>query len=341
MDLGSDSHTDSAEPSNDKKSTGGQLSIKLLEDLPNELASQLLNAGFGSLKDIVIDGPNALSTRSGISKDDSLFIYNQAISFLESIGIVEKRFVRATALYDRRKKISKISTGSKNFDNLLGGGIEANAITEVYGEFGTGKTQLCHTVCVTVQLDQNHGGLNGGALYIDTENTFRPERIAAISSLRNQDPSVILDNIIVAKAFSSSHLELILSESSKIIDSHNIKLIILDSAIALYRSEFLGLSSLAIRQQRLNKLIHTLMRIAQTHQIVVLVTNQVQSTPDTGFGNISFKAAGGNVFAHSSTYRVFLRKSNRNRIARMVDSPNHPESEIIFTVDESGVIDPA
>lgn len=341
MDLGSDSHTDSAEPSNDKKSTGGQLSIKLLEDLPNELASQLLNAGFGSLKDIVIDGPNALSTRSGISKDDSLFIYNQAISFLESIGIVEKRFVRATALYDRRKKISKISTGSKNFDNLLGGGIEANAITEVYGEFGTGKTQLCHTVCVTVQLDQNHGGLNGGALYIDTENTFRPERIAAISSLRNQDPSVILDNIIVAKAFSSSHLELILSESSKIIDSHNIKLIILDSAIALYRSEFLGLSSLAIRQQRLNKLIHTLMRIAQTHQIVVLVTNQVQSTPDTGFGNISFKAAGGNIFAHSSTYRVFLRKSNRNRIARMVDSPNHPESEIIFTVDESGVIDPA
>ncbi|HET6590929.1 MAG TPA: DNA repair and recombination protein RadA [Candidatus Nitrosocosmicus sp.] len=341
MDLGSDSHTDSAEPSNDKKSTGGQLSIKLLEDLPNELASQLLNAGFGSLKDIVIDGPNALSTRSGISKDDSLFIYNQAISFLESIGIVEKRFVRATALYDRRKKISKISTGSKNFDNLLGGGIEANAITEVYGEFGTGKTQLCHTVCVTVQLDQNHGGLNSGALYIDTENTFRPERIAAISSLRNQDPSVILDNIIVAKAFSSSHLELILSESSKIIDSHNIKLIILDSAIALYRSEFLGLSSLAIRQQRLNKLIHTLMRIAQTHQIVVLVTNQVQSTPDTGFGNISFKAAGGNVFAHSSTYRVFLRKSNRNRIARMVDSPNHPESEIVFTVDESGVIDPA
>lgn len=341
MDLGSDSHTDSAEPSNDKKSTGGQLSIKLLEDLPNELASQLLNAGFGSLKDIVIDGPNALSTRSGISKDESLFIYNQAISFLESIGIVEKRFVRATALYDRRKKISKISTGSKNFDNLLGGGIEANAITEVYGEFGTGKTQLCHTVCVTVQLDQNHGGLNGGALYIDTENTFRPERIAAISSLRNQDPSVILDNIIVAKAFSSSHLELILSESSKIIDSHNIKLIILDSAIALYRSEFLGLSSLAIRQQRLNKLIHTLMRIAQTHQIVVLVTNQVQSTPDTGFGNISFKAAGGNVFAHSSTYRVFLRKSNRNRIARMVDSPNHPESEIVFTVDESGVIDPA
>ncbi|KAA2283235.1 DNA repair and recombination protein RadA [Candidatus Nitrosocosmicus sp. SS] len=312
-----------------------------MEDLPNELASQLLNAGFGSLKDIVIDGPNALSTRSGISKDDSLFIYNQAISFLESIGIVEKRFVRATALYDRRKKISKISTGSKNFDNLLGGGIEANAITEVYGEFGTGKTQLCHTVCVTVQLDQNHGGLNGGALYIDTENTFRPERIAAISSLRNQDPSVILDNIIVAKAFSSSHLELILSESSKIIDSHNIKLIILDSAIALYRSEFLGLSSLAIRQQRLNKLIHTLMRIAQTHQIVVLVTNQVQSTPDTGFGNISFKAAGGNIFAHSSTYRVFLRKSNRNRIARMVDSPNHPESEIVFTVDESGVIDPA
>lgn len=343
MDYGSDSDpdTDPGEPSPNQKSTGGQFSINLLEDLPDDLASQLLNAGFGSLKDIVIDGPSELSARSGISKDESLFIYNQAISFLEGVGIVEKRFIRATSLYDKRKKISKVSTGSKNFDNLLGGGIEANAITEVYGEFGTGKTQLCHTVCVMVQLDKRFGGLNGSALYIDTENTFRPERIAAISSARNQNPSIMLDNIIVAKAYGSSHLELILSESSKIIDSQNIKLIILDSAIALYRSEFLGLSSLALRQQRLNKLIHTLMRIAQTHQIVVLVTNQVQSAPDTGFGNISFKAAGGNIFAHSSTYRILLRKSNRNRIARMVDSPNHPESEIIFSVDESGVIDPA
>lgn len=336
LDYGSDT----SELSQDQKSMGSRFSIDLLGDLPKELTSQLVDTGFGSLKDIVIIGPHELSVKSGISREESLSVYNQAISFFESIGIVEKRFERAGVLFDKRKKLGKVSTGSRNFDTLLGGGLEVNAITELYGEFGTGKTQLCHTACVMVQLDKTSGGLNGGALYIDTENTFRPERIDSISSSRNQNSSFILDHITVAKAYSTSHLELIISESSKIIDTLNIKLIVLDSAIALYRSEFLGLSTLSIRQQRLNKLIHTLMRIAQTHQIAVLVTNQVQSAPDTGFGNISFKAAGGNIFAHSSTYRIFLRKSNRNRIARMVDSPNHPESEIVFSVGEAGVIDP-
>ena len=276
--------SDSSDHSYDPKPTKGSFSVELLEGVTDEVVSQLLRVGYVSLKDIVIDGPVGLSTRSGLSLDDSLLVYNQSIVFLEGLGIMEKRFVVATTLLDKRKKIGKISTGSQNFDNLLGGGIETNAITEVYGEFGTGKTQLCHTACITVQLDHKDGGLKGGALYIDTENTFRPERIAEMSSVRNQNYSKILDNITVAKAYSSSHLELILSESSKVIDNQNIKLVVLDSAISLYRSEFLGLASLSARQQKLNKLIHTLMKISQTHQIAVLVTNQVQSTPDSGFG---------------------------------------------------------
>jgi len=131
-----------------------------------------------------------------------------------------------------------------------------------------------------------------------------------------------------------------LSESSRIIESQDIKLMIFDSAISLYRSEFLGLSTLSIRQQRLNKLVHTIMRMAQTHQIAVLLTNQVQSSPESGFAGNTFKAAGGNIFAHSSTYRIFLRKADRNRIARIVDSPNHPKSEILFSIGESGISDP-
>lgn len=331
---------DSEYSSFNQKSNKDSLSIDLLSDLPIELLSQLKEVGFLSLKDVIIEGPLELSTRSGISMDDSNFIYNQAITFLEDIGVMEMRFTPATTLYNKRKRIGRISTGSRNFDKLLGGGIETNAITEVYGEFGTGKTQLCHTACVMVQQSCSQGGLDGGALYIDTENTFRPERIETISKARHQNPIQILDNIVVAKAYSSSHQELILSESGRIIESQNIKLLIFDSAISLYRSEFLGLSSLSLRQQRLNKLVHSIMRIAQTHQIAVLLTNQVQSSPETGFGNISSKAAGGNIFAHSSTYRIFLRKSNRNRIARMVDSPNHPESEALFSIGESGVTDP-
>ncbi|HKR74943.1 MAG TPA: DNA repair and recombination protein RadA [Candidatus Nitrosocosmicus sp.] len=334
---------DGLDPDNssfNQKSRKESLSIELLSDLPAELLSQLKEAGLLSIKDIVIEGPSELSTKSRISMDDSNFIYNQAIAYLEDVGIMERRFTPATTIYDKRKKIGRISTGSQNFDKLLGGGIETGAITEVYGEFGSGKTQLCHTASVIVQLSPSQGGLDGGALYIDTENTFRPERIETISRARHQIPKQILDNIIVARAYSSSHQELILSESSRIIESQNIKLLIFDSAISLYRSEFLGLSALSIRQQRLNKLVHSIMRIAETHQIAVLLANQVQSSPDTSFGTVSFKAAGGNIFAHSSTYRIFLRKSNRNRIARMVDSPNHPESEILFSIDESGITDP-
>jgi DNA repair protein RadA len=323
-----------------QKSKNDSLSVDLLNDLSDELISLLKGVGFLSIKDIVIEGPLELSSKSGLSIDESNFVYNLAITYLEDMGIIEMRFTPATIIYDKRKKIGRISTGSHNFDKLLGGGIETNAITEVYGEFGTGKTQLCHTASVMVQLSRSEGGLEGGALYIDTENTFRPERIETISRARRQNPNKILDNITVARAYSSAHQELILSESGRIIESQNVKLLILDSAISLFRSEFLGLAALSLRQQRLNKFVHSIMRVAQTHQIAVLLANQVQSSPETGFGGMSFKAAGGNIFAHSSTYRIFLRKSNRNRIARMVDSPNHPESETVFSIDESGITDP-
>jgi DNA repair protein RadA len=315
-------------------------SIDVLKDISFTVIALLKKSGFLSLKDLVVCGPFELSSQTGIDIDDSFLIYNQALAALEQNGIIEKRFIPATTLYHKRKNIGKISTGSKNFDFLLGGGIETKSITEVCGEYGTGKTQLCHTACVTVQQDYSNGGLKGNALYVDTENTFRPERIETISKLRKLDSFKILDNVVVAKAYSSSHHELILSEAGKVIDSHNIKLLIIDSIISLYRAEFIGLSALSERQQRLNKLVHTVMRIAETFEIAVLLTNQVTSSPDSMFSGNSFKAAGGNVMAHSSTYRIFLRRSGRNRIARMVDSPYHPESEIVFTIDNNGITDP-
>ena len=281
-------------------------SIDVLKDISFTVIALLKKSGFLSLKDLVVCGPFELSSQTGIDIDDSFLIYNQALAALEQNGIIEKRFIPATTLYHKRKNIGKISTGSKNFDFLLGGGIETKSITEVCGEYGTGKTQLCHTACVTVQQDYSNGGLKGNALYVDTENTFRPERIETISKLRKLDSFKILDNVVVAKAYSSSHHELILSEAGKVIDSHNIKLLIIDSIISLYRSEFIGLSALSERQQRLNKLVHTVMRIAETFEIAVLLTNQVQSSPDSMFSGNSFKAAGGNVMAHSGTIQNFF-----------------------------------
>jgi DNA repair protein RadA len=271
--------------------------------------------------------------------DKSVHLCNKARSKLEEIGIIEKSFTKATTLYEKRKNEERISTGSKNLDDLFGGGIETRAITEIYGEYGTGKTQICHTLCVVVNLDKPQGGLKSGALYIDTENTFRPERIVSIAQARNLDPDGILDNILVAKAYNSAHQELIIEQTGPVIDANGIKLVIVDSAVAHYRAEFLGRATLSERQQKLNKFMHLLLRISETYGVAVVATNQIQSSPDSIFGD-ALRPIGGHVVAHTSTYRVYLKRSGKNRIARMVDSPYHPEREVLFTLAESGVEDP-
>ena len=224
-------------------------------------------------------------------------------------------------------------------DQLLDGGIETQALTEVYGEFGAGKTQFCLTACVMVQKPKEEGGLGGGVLYVDSENTFRPERIVSIAKAKGLDPEKVLDNIIVARAYNSAHQTLILEEAGSIIEQHNIKLIIADSAVGLFRSEYLGRGTLSERQQRLNRFMHLLVRTAETYNCAAIATNQVQASPDVFFGD-PIKAIGGNVVAHTSTYRIYFKKSGKKRIARMVDSPHHPEEEVIFTVTESGITDP-
>jgi DNA repair protein RadA len=224
-------------------------------------------------------------------------------------------------------------------DDVFDGGIESRAVTEIYGEYGTGKTQLCHTLCIMVQQKKSKDGITSKALYIDTENTFRPERIVSIALARNLDPDAALENIIVAKVYNSAHQELIIEEIGPIIDVNNVKLLIVDSAVALYRSEYLGRATLSERQQRLNKFMHMLVRIGETYAVAVLATNQIQSSPDAIFGD-SFKPTGGHVVAHTSTYRVYLKRSGKNRIARMVDSPCHPEREVLFMLSERGVADP-
>src|SRR5207247_2761942 len=190
-----------------------------------------------------------------------------------------------------------------------------------------------------VQQDTLAGGLDAKALYIDTENTFRPERIVSISDTRGIDPRKSLENIIVAKAFNSAHQELIIQEAGSVIEDNHVKLLVVDSAVAHYRSEFLGRATLSERQQRLNKFMHMLVRIAEMYTVAVVATNQIQSSPDAIFGD-AFRPTGGHVVAHTSTYRVFLKRAGKNRIARMVDSPYHPEREVLFTLSELGVSDP-
>jgi DNA repair protein RadA len=314
------------------------LDIDSIEEIGLATKDRLEESGFKSIKDLVVRGPVAISETTGMEMDKAVYLCNKARVRLEELGIIDKSFITATKLYDKRKKEERISTGSKNLDDLFDGGIETRAVTEIYGEYGTGKTQLCHTLCIMVQKKSKYE-ITNKALYIDTENTFRPERIVSIALARNLDPDAALENIIVSKVYNSAHQELIIEEIGPIIDANNVKLLIVDSAVALYRSEYLGRATLSERQQRLNKFMHMLVRIAETYAVAVLATNQIQSSPDAIFGD-AFKPTGGHVVAHTSTYRVYLKRSGKNRIARMVDSPCHPEREVLFMLSEQGVGDP-
>ena len=225
-------------------------------------------------------------------------------------------------------------------DELIGGGLETQTITEVYGEYGVGKSILCHQLAVNVQLPVDKGGLDGGALYLDTEQTFRPEWIVRMAKSAGLEATDVAQRIIYSEAYNSDHQVLLLEKADQIIKDNNIRVIIIDSLTSHFRSEYLGREMLAERQQRLNNHMHRLIRLARGFNAVAVVTNQVMSKPDQFFAN-AVDAVGGHIVAHTSHTRVFLRRaaSGPIRIARLVSSPYLPEGERIFKVTETGILD--
>ena len=312
--------------------------LESLEGVGPVTTKKLADAGIHSIMDLIVRGPVEVSEITGMDRDTAEKIVNKSRVQLANAGVIAQSFENASEIYKRRQEIGKITTGTNCLDTLFEGGIETQALTEVYGEFGCGKTQFCHTMCVMVQKPREEGGIEGNVLYIDTENTFRPERIVAIANEHGMDPATALDNIMVARAYNSAHQTLILEEASNLIKKHNIKLIVADSAVGLFRAEYLGRGTLAARQQKLNHFVHLLSRIAETYNCAAIATNQVMATPDVFFGDPT-RPIGGNVVAHTSTYRVYFKKSGKKRIARMVDSPHHPEQEVLFALGNAGVMD--
>jgi DNA repair protein RadA len=315
------------------------LRLDSLEGVGPVTTRKLSDAGVHNVMDLIVRGPVDIAEITGMEKDTAAKIVEKARKHLVENGLLAKDFISASELYKTRQSIGKITTGTNCLDTLFDGGIETRALTEVYGEFGCGKTQFAHTMSVMVQKSKEEGGLEGGVLYIDTEGTFRPERIVQIAQAHDMDPEKILDNIIVARAYNSAHQVLILEEAGAIIEEHNVKLIVADSAVGLFRAEYLGRGTLSVRQQKLNHFVHLLVRIAETYDCAAIATNQVMASPDVFFGDPT-RPIGGNVVAHTSTYRIYFKKSGKKRIARMVDSPHHPEEEVIFALGEAGVIDP-
>ncbi len=319
-----------------------------LEDLPGvgpATAEKLREAGFNSIETIAVASPGELVAAAEVGEATASKIIAAAREAADVGG-----FETGDMILERRKHVGKVTTSSKSLDDLLGGGMETQSIVELYGEFGSGKTQVAHQMAVNIQLPLEMGGLNGSAVIIDTENTFRPERIEQmVKGLPPRegytwDPAEFLKQIHVARAFNSNH-QMLLAESAmelaeKLKDSEKpVRLLIVDSVTAHFRAEYVGRGTLADRQQKLNKHLHALMRFADLNNALIMVTNQVMAKPDTFFGDPT-KPVGGHVLGHTATFRVYLRKSKGDkRIARLVDSPNLPDGEAVFTVTTEGIKD--
>lgn len=309
-----------------------------LSDLPGigpAAVAKLEAAGIYDLMGVATLTPPALSELTGLGEA----VARKAIQ--ASRNMLDLGFVDGSEFERRRQDINFITTGSKNIDNLLGGrGIESKAITEVFGAFGSGKTQLALSLAVNVQLPKEGGGANGKCVYIDTEGTFRPERIKQFAGGIGANPEKVLKNIFVARAFNSDHQILLVEKIGEMIkNGEPIKLVIVDSLTAHFRAEYSGRGQLADRQQRLNRYLHDLMKLAEQRNLAVLVTNQVMANPAMMFGDPT-TAIGGNIVAHASTYRIYFRRGKKDtRVAKLIDSPNLPDSETIFMVTPTGLKD--
>ena len=308
-----------------------------IEDLPGvgpATAEKLREAGFEELLAIAVMSPMELAEQAELGEAVSSKII-QAAKKLANIG----GFISGNALLDRRKTVQKLTSGTSAMDELLGGGFETQSICEVFGEFGSGKTQIGHQLAVNTILPISQGGLNGEVFYIDTEDTFRPERIAQMAEAVGMDPQDALDRIHVARANNSAHQMLLVDEIKRMAKSIDVKLVIVDSLTSHFRAEYVGRGMLASRQQKLNKHLKELKQLSDVQNALILVTNQVMSNPAALWGDPT-KAIGGHIVGHASTFRLYLRKSKGGRrIARLIDSPNLPEGEAVFTVTAEGLKD--
>jgi DNA repair protein RadA len=311
--------------------------IEDISDIPGvgeKIGEKLKKSGYIDLMSLAAASPMEVSEAANIGEPTANKIIKTARKTL-NIG-----FETATDVYERRQQIGKIRTNSKNLDELLGGGIETQAVTELHGAFGSGKTQVGFQLAVNVQLPKEEGGLNGSCIFLDVEGTFRPGRIRQIAEERGLDPKKVLENIYVARCYNSDHQMVLAQKVGEMIKENNVKLVIIDSVTSAFRADFIGRGTLAARQQKLNRHLHTLQRLADVHNVAVYITNQVMSRPDILFGDPT-RPIGGHILGHFSTHRVYLRKSKANRrIARIVDSPNLPEAETIFLITPGGIKDP-
>jgi DNA repair protein RAD51 len=297
---------------------------------------KLEEAGFHTVEAVAFTPKKQLTTVKGLSE-------NKVDKILDACQkIVSLGFQTATTFYEKRQSVVHLSTGSKSLDQLIGGGMETGSITEIFGEFRTGKTQICHTLCVTAQLPFSKGGGEGMAMYIDTEGTFRPERLVPIAKRYGLDEAQVLDNVAYARAYNTDQQCKLLSQAAALMCENRFAVLIVDSATALFRTDYSGRGELSARQIHLAKFLRTLQRIADEFGVAVVITNQVVAQVDGSamFAGDSKKPIGGHIMAHASTTRLSLRKGrNESRVCKIYDSPCLAEGEAVYCITNGGIDD--
>ncbi|SCA48644.1 meiotic recombination protein DMC1, putative [Plasmodium ovale] len=313
--------------------------IEKLQDLGINASdiNKLKGSGYCTILSLIQTTKKELCNVKGISEA-------KVEKILEVASKIENcsSFITANELVQKRLKVLKMTTGSKTLDQTLGGGIESMSITELFGENRCGKTQICHTLAVTAQLPKEANGGNGKVCYIDTEGTFRPEKICKIAERYGINGEDVLDNILYARAFTHEHLYHLLAISAAKMCEEPFALLIVDSIISLFRVDFSGRGELSERQQKLNKTMSILSKLGEQFNIAIVITNQVMSDPGATMTFIAnpMKPVGGHVIGHASTIRLSLRKGKGDqRVCKVYDAPNLPETECIFQLSDSGVID--
>ncbi|MHA1213018.1 MAG: DNA repair and recombination protein RadA [Candidatus Heimdallarchaeota archaeon] len=313
------------------------MSQKKLEDfksLNEKLLEKLNSSGHTTIESLCWLTPEELAERIEIDLQLADSIIQEAVSCMD------QQPISASDLLEQEEDKKQITTSSKQLDDLLGGGIYTGEITEIAGEFATGKTQLCFQLAINVQLPPEQGGLNGGVYYIDTEGTFSATRIAQIASTNGLDPQQFLKNIAVTRTYNSDHLMFLIMNVEKLIKERNIKLFILDSIASHFRAEYIGDDRLAPRQQAVMRLAETLKKLLKDYDIAIVVTNQVIATIDENLFDKSPHPALGFAWAHRPHQRILLRKGRGSaRIARMYDSSRLPDRECVFFLTEKGISD--
>ena len=314
-----------------------EVKIQNIEDLAGvgpAIAEKFREAGYSTLEEIGTQSPGQLSDATGIGQES-------CAKYIKEAGKNAKlgSFLTGTELMEKRATVGKLTTSSSTFDELLGGGVETQSITEFYGQYGSGKTQFMLQLAVNAQLPVEQGGLGGEVAIIDTENTFRPERIISMAKALELDPDEVLSKIHVGRAYNSHQQMLMVKKVKEIAKEKPIKMLAVDSLTGAFRAEYIGRGTLAERQGKINAHMSALARFGDLHNAAVVVTNQVSSNPAAFFGDPT-KPIGGNIVGHTSKFRIYLRRGKAGRrVCRLVDSPHLPENEALVSITEDGIRD--